>query len=117
MKARTAGGKLAGDCADVERHGSAPPPPPPCNMAGWSRCEARSPAVTPWSIILRCGGSTAALIPVIARAQRRSSMISLSACVAAMVWRAAHHGLNDTCASAGLSPSPLVSAAPSGVTP
>ena len=54
---------------------------------------------------------------VIAAGATPLAMISSSACVAAMVWRAAHHGLNETSAKAMRSPSPSVSAAMSGVTP
>jgi hypothetical protein len=54
------------------------------------RCEARSPAATPWPIIFKCGGSTVAVIAVMVAGATPPSMISLSAWVAAMVWRAAH---------------------------
>ncbi len=116
MKARTAGGTLAGDWPTSNARSGAIAATA-MQYGALVRCEARSPAATPWPTILRCGGSTAALIPVMVAGATPLSMISLSACVAAMVWRAAHHGLNDTCASAELSPRPPVSAAPSGVTP
>ena len=51
-----------------------------------------------------------------AGATPRATM-SLSACVAAMVCRAAHHGLKETSVKAVRSPRPSVSAATAGVMP
>src|SRR6516162_6277999 len=81
------------------------------------RCEARSPATTPWSIILRWGGGTETTIASMAAGATPPAMTSLSACVAAMVCRAAHHGLKETSARAIRSPRPSLSAATSGLMP
>jgi len=48
----------------------------------------RSPATTPWSIILRYGKGTPTLARVMSAGATPSPMISRRACTAAMVWRA-----------------------------
>src|SRR5260370_210009 len=62
----------------------------------------------------RCGGSTNAVTWVIASTAIPDEMISIKACVAAMVWRAAHQGLNATSSRENRSPSPCVSTTRSG---
>src|SRR6266851_3837843 len=63
----------------------------------------------------RCGGSTNAVTWVIVSTAIPEEMISIKACVAAIVWRAAHQGLNATSSRENRSPSPCVSTTLSGV--